>query len=597
MLRARVFPAVATALALAAVSQTARAWVETHVVADDVRVTLERDAPARVEHRITLRIAGGPLRTLDLRGVDGDAEPEPGAFVITERDATLKSLASAREITAEMIPPDNKPTQDGSPQPNVLRLRLGEKGIGRGTYVVQVRYKTRLAERGFITHEGSVARVRFQGLTWEDGFDSARATFHFPAAPSPPRVEERAGNDGPLVLSTLRRTGDRDELELVRPYAPTGEAIVWNVIADGRVFASSSAPKRPEPAPVLSIAQVAGDTGRMGVLRLVGAVGGFLAWILLVARKTREVTLGALAASTKPEPLVPMPLWLRAPLSAAALGGAAWLQVVSRSWSLSALALLGSIALIVFRVPAWPRSFFLRRPGRWLPIAERDAFAPAARPRGAFLDVSTRAGKVCFLLGLGLFGGLSWLAAETSRHLAAMVGLDAVLMLALFGTGRMSALPPRPVEKAAPFLKAVSARVFKTLGEGARLVGRIRVPDGETTPDELRLAVVPKPAAQGFRALEVGVVIAPGMGGAALLPGVIVRFTEGSACEAQLGNMVKAGKLTRGKKAGEVAVVFSPRLPTARMTADLAARLAKAVTAAKAEEQTEKPRRRALRAA
>jgi hypothetical protein len=60
---------------------------------------------------------------------------------------------------------------------------------------------------------------------------------------------------------------------------------------------------------------------------------------------------------------------------------------------------------------------------------------------------------------------------------------------------------------------------------------------------------------------------------------VILRYSEGSPCEAQLGGLVRAGKRTRGRKPGEVAVVFSPRLPTARMTADLAARLARAVAA------------------
>lgn len=602
MLRARALPAVATALALAAVSRTAGAWVETHVVADDVRITLERDAPARVEHRITVRIAGGPLRTLDLRGVDGDAEPEAEAFVVTERDASLKSLASAREVTAELIPPDNKPTRDGGPSPSVLRLRLGEKGIGRGTYVVQVRYRTRLAERGFVTHDGNVARVRWQGVQWDDGFDSARITFDLPAAPSPPRIEERAAAPGaaaeaPLVLSTLRRRGERDELELLRPYAPTGEAITWTFVADGRAFARAATKGRPESAPIITIAQPGGGAGRFGALWLAAAAAGFLGWAMLVARKVREVALGALATGAKPAPLVPMPLLLRAPLSAAALALAAWLQIVQRAWMPGALALLFAAALVVHKIPAWPKSFFLRRPGRWLPVAERDAFAPPERPRGAYLDVSTRAGKLCFVLALAVFAGLCWVAAGTSRHLAWMVGLDAVLVLALFGTGQRSLMPPRPVAKASPFLRDVAGRLTRSLGDTARLVGRIRVPDGETEPDELRLAIVPRPAAQGFRALEAGVVIAPGMGGAALLPGVILRYVEGSPCEAQLGPLVRAGKLTRGKKPGEIAVVFTPRLPTVRMTADLAARLARAVAAVPAPAPAERPRERTRRAA
>lgn len=599
MPRARALPAFATALALAALPRTAAAWVEAHVVSDDVRVTLERDAPARVEHRITVKIAGGPLRALDLRGVDGDAEPEPEAFVVTERDASLRSLASAREVTAELIPPDNKPTSDGSPSPSVLRLRLGEKGIGRGTYVVQVRYRTRLLERGFVTHAGTVARVRWQGVAWEDGFDSARVIFDLPAAPAPPREEERAsapGADALPILSTVRRRGDRDEIELVRPYAPSGEPITWTILADARAFAGGPAPAAPAEAPVLSIAQAGGGgAGRFGVLWLVGAAAGFLAWAMLVARKVREVTLGALAAGAKPAPLVPMPLLLRAPLSAGMLAVAAWLQVVQRAWIPGALVLLGAAALVIHKVPAWPKSFFLRRPGRWLPLAERDAFTPPERPRGAYLDVSTRAGKLGLFAALLGFGGLTWLAAGTSRHLAAMVALDAVLALALFGTGRLRALPPRPVEAASPFLRAVAKRLGKALGESARLVGRIRVPDGETQPDELRLGVLPRPAAQGFRALEAGVVIAPGMGGAALLPGVILRYVEGSPCEAQLGALVRAGKRTRGKKPGEVAVVFTPRLPTSRMTADLASRLARAVMASPATQSAPAPAKPASR--
>jgi hypothetical protein len=76
---------------------------------------------------------------------------------------------------------------------------------------------------------------------------------------------------------------------------------------------------------------------------------------------------------------------------------------------------------------------------------------------------------------------------------------------------------------------------------------------------------------------------------------VILRYVEGSPCEAQLGPLVRAGKLTRGKKPGEVAVVFSPRLPTVRMAADLAARLARSVVAAPAPAAS--PRERTRRAA
>ncbi|MBK8258483.1 MAG: hypothetical protein IPK82_38215 [Polyangiaceae bacterium] len=576
----RILPGVSLAFALVAWPRSASAWVETHVVGDDVRVLFEKDAPARVEHRITVRVAGGPLRVLDLRGVDGDAEPESDAYLVTERDAAAKSLTSAQEITAELLPPDNKPTQDGSKAPSVLRLRLGEKGIGRGTYVVQVRYRTRLVERGFVTFDGTVARIRWNGLAWEDGFDSAKVIFDLPAGPAAPRVEDRAAAgapDAPLILSTVRRKGDRDEIELLKPYVSVGEAPEWKIIADGRAFGKGTASNKPGDFPMISIAQPKGSQGRFGTLWLAGAAFGFLGWAFLVARKVREVTLTSLAVGAKPAPLLPMPLPLRAPLSAGLLGLAGYLQVVKHAWTPGALALLGAALLVVHKVPGWPKSFFLKKPGKWLSVAERETFIKPVRPKGSYLDVSTLAGKVGFVLGLGIIGGLSWLASQTSRHLGWMVALDAVLVLALFGTGRMAWLPPNPVEKVSPFLKSVADRLGKVLKGDARTVGRIRVPDGASEPDELRLAVIPRPAAQGFRALEVGVVIAPGAGGAALLPGVVLRYMEGSPCEAALGKMIQAGKFSRGKKPGEVAVVYAPRLPTARMTADLAARLARAI--------------------
>ncbi len=583
--RAHALFVKAAAFSLFAVPSTANAWVESHVVSDDVRITLSRDAPAKVEHRITVRIAGGPLRTLDIRGVDGDAEPESEAFVVTERDAATKSLASAREVTAELIPPDNKPSKDGSPQPTILRLRLGEKGIGRGTYVVQVRYKTRLAERGFIKHDGTIAQVRWKGPVWEDGFDSARVTFDLPSAPAAPRTEERAtgsdGDDGaaPLVLSTVRRKGERDEIELLRPYVPVGEAITWTVVADGRAFdRNAGPPNSPANAKIISISQVTGDAAnRFRVLWLGAFAVGFLGWAFLLARKVREVTVGALLSGTKPAPLIPCPLLVRAPVSAVLVAAGVWLQVVKHAWTPSAFAILLALLLVVHRPAPWPKSVFLRKPGRWLPISEKEAWAPAPRKTGTYLDVSTRAGKVLLVLGLAVFGGLTFLASETSRHLAAMVALDSTLLLGLFGTGLLSHLPPSPKEKAAPFLHKVEKRLLKKVGDTARLIPRVRVPDGGAEPDELRLAVVPRPATQGFKALEAGIVVVPGMGGPAVFPSVLLRYLAGSPCEEQLSDLVRAGKVTRGRKAGEVAVVFSPRLPTARMTADLTARLADAV--------------------
>ena len=55
---------------------------------------------------------------------------------------------------------------------------------------------------------------------------------------------------------------------------------------------------------------------------------------------------------------------------------------------------------------------------------------------------------------------------------------------------------------ASPELKSAVMQVIDELDNG-----RIRVADGDAQPDELRLGVVPRPAAQGFRSLEIGAVV------------------------------------------------------------------------------------------
>ena len=120
------------------------------------------------------------------------------------------------------------------------------------------------------------------------------------------------------------------------------------------------------------------------------------------------------------------------------------------------------------------------------------------------------------------------------------------------------------------FLRKVARRLRRALHEGdVRLVGRIRVPEGSAEPDELRLAVAPRAAPAGFGAIEIGLVYVQGAGGPLALPEVVLRVTSGSACEAAIEALAQNGRSSRGRRAGERAIVFSPRLPTARMTADL----------------------------
>ena len=244
--------ALAVALpVLVAPVRSARAWVDVHVEADDVRITVEKAGEARVEHRITLKIAGGPLRSFDLRGVDADAAPEAEGYVVPQREAARASLASAVPAIAERLPLETRPRPDGSPPPTVLRVRFDrDKGLGRGVYVILVRYGTHLAVQR--PGGGALARLSWRSPVWEDGFDSARVTFDLPAAPTEPRPDDAVepaaeGTPGtPTVLSTVRRGAARDQIELLRPYAPKGEAITWAIRAEPRAL---QAPPAAAPRP------------------------------------------------------------------------------------------------------------------------------------------------------------------------------------------------------------------------------------------------------------------------------------------------------------------------------------------------------------
>jgi hypothetical protein len=566
---------------LAAPVRAARAWVEVHVEADDVRIAVEKTGDARVEHKIVLKIAGGPLRSFDLRGVDADAVPDPEGYVVPQREAARGSLASAVAAVAERLPLETRPRPDGSPPPTVLRVRFDrDKGLGRGVYVLLVRYATHFVAQA--PPGGALARLSWRGPVWEDGFDSARITFDLPAAPTEPRPDDAPdpAADGapraPLVLSSVRRGAARDQIELVRPYAPKGESIRWGLLADPRAFRSPPPPASSRPGARSVVGALADSANR--ALVVAGALALFVAYSVLVALKAVETARLARAAGAEASPLVPLPPAARSVLAGAALVVGLLVQLALERATLGALLVVAAVALAAHRTPRW-RKVGLRGPGRWLPVGEAAALAGPPRPRGAYLDVSTRAGKALLLVLLGAVAAVvAWLH-ETAPYRAGLLALDATALLAVFCTGRLAELPPDPATAPARLLRAVGKRIRKGLPAGdVRLVGRIRLPEGSEHPDELRLGVVPRTAPPGFVAIEIGVVHVRGAGCALALPEVILRVTKGSPCEAALAALARHGRSARGRRPGELAVVFSPLLPTARMTAGIALRLVRALT-------------------
>ncbi|MBK9267018.1 MAG: hypothetical protein IPM54_45485 [Polyangiaceae bacterium] len=586
------------ALGSLALPRSALAWVDARVAGDDVRIDVSKDGSARVEHKITLRISGGPLRALDLRGVDADAIPETDAYVVPGRDAASGSLAQAEPVSVEMLPPSHRTQDDGSKEPSVMRVRFdADKGLSRGVFVVFVRYKTELFRRGLIRRDGSMAQLRWSGLSWNDGFDSARATFILPAGPTEPRPDEstpdESGQPGAeslpaSTLSTLRRGTGRDELELLRPYAPKGEAVQWLVRFDARALEVTAAKPKTADAPMPQ-APSSVTPARRDFL-FIGAGLVFVLYSLLVALKSREVIRTTAAAGAKARPLIPLPVYVRSVAAGLSLTGGLLLELFMRTGTLGAIFVAFAAALSMHRAPTIAPSSRLRGPGMWLPITEEEAFARPPRRAGTWLDSSTRAGKALLFMSLVLLGVAVWFVSDRSMYHAYLLGFDAVAIFAIFCTGRLSDVPLDAVSYAKPFLQKVAKRIRKAArktGDDIRIIPRIRVPEGSAIPDEMRLAIVPRAPLTGFVGLEVGVVPIPSPASAVHSPEMILRVTTGSPCEESIVAIAEQGKSQRGRRSSERAITLAPRLPTTWMTADLVMRLVTALREArKAEERS-----------
>src|SRR6185503_5942887 len=64
-----------------ALPRPASAWVETRTKSFLSTVDISADGQATVSHELALEVRGGPLRKLELKTSDSDAEPLPDATV------------------------------------------------------------------------------------------------------------------------------------------------------------------------------------------------------------------------------------------------------------------------------------------------------------------------------------------------------------------------------------------------------------------------------------------------------------------------------------------------------------------------------------
>ncbi len=564
----RLSVAVVLGLALLASAADARAWVELTVARDDVKVEIDRQGHARVEHRVLLLVSGGPLPSFVVRGVDPDATLEDGAFVILEKDEKAGKLDAARPLRLT-----KKTVEAGASaiSRTDIEVAFEDKGISRGRFVVVFRYRTDLFAAGSLKHDGTSAVLRWTGPAWDDGLDTTRASFLFPVAPTEPRAESppsEAGEpaDDAGVLATVTRKGPVDVIELVRLYAAKGERVVWAVRADARAF-DVGLPATAAPAPAPAPDAKAAAARRVGPeIWLAGAFILFVVVAGLVFLQGQDVRARAAERSVVPRPLIPLPLFVRAFAGASAYLGGVWLFHGARQPFAGAV-VMASFALVVWYRPIVTKSE-ARAPGKWLPVRLGEVFGRAAPAASGLFHLDSRRARVVVALAmLTALGVVVWLARR-SPDAALLAAACAAPLLALFASGGRRSLPVDLAVDPIPMLHRIALRVQRAR-PGVRLIPRLRLPEGRPDADEVRLVVLPAEPAPGLRAIEVGMGFALGPGGYVLLPEILLRFESKSACEAMVRSLEASGRRAPGRRLDERVLVFSPKLPTARMTAEL----------------------------
>jgi hypothetical protein len=520
------------------------AWVETQIRAYGATVDVERDGTAVVSSELVMSVRGGPLKRLEISGVDSDAEPLPDATVTP----TVQGAASVPLLVERR--------DDG-----VLLLEVDyEKGLRTGRYAFAYRYRTALRDRGLIQRRGSDAELRWQSPRFDQGIDSMRVVFRVPptaTAPSVPSYDVRDPEASfGAFIGNLRRAPDKDELEIVRPHVGQNEAVVWRAVVGSELGPSPEPTALPAPSPARKVAPIVPKPAldRLRAWGLLAAVA--FVYGLLVALKWRGYARACRLCKATPSALVPLPIGVRAPLAglavAAAVGSALFLE--SPTWAGVALA-VGLLAAAL-RAPKVAPS--LRGPGRWLPLTASEVFAKThQRLPGALLDASRFSGFLLFALLLAGALGAGGSLLSRSPHDALLVFVAASLLVPLFLTGRQSDLPKAPVEAPRSLFRAVS-RAFEKR-PGTKVVPWGRLSDANGAIDELRLLLKLKGALDGLVAVEFGAEVVRGLGGSVLSPYVLVRAREGSAAHQALP---RAATFTRGRKPEERVAILRPSLPT-----------------------------------
>ncbi|HSO31157.1 MAG TPA: hypothetical protein VLT33_01540, partial [Labilithrix sp.] len=241
----------------------AKGWEEVHQTSDDVRVSVGADGAALVTHHLRYRVVAGHFKTLEVVGLDPRAELVVETTVLPEKGG---------EIPARL--------EQNPKTPGAVRIAYDEpRGLGRGVYVVDVKYKLDLVATKMLVRDGAMWRLSWTAPPSPEGHDGARIVFETPSAPTEPRLA--SPEQAATTLATIRREPERDELELVRAHVPRGEAVTWSARVDPKAFPRVLSPElRPPTAAVIAAVPVPNNVPAVLIASALAVLAGGLAFAL-----------------------------------------------------------------------------------------------------------------------------------------------------------------------------------------------------------------------------------------------------------------------------------------------------------------------------
>ena len=540
-------------MCLLAAPASAKGWEEVHQTSDDVRIIAAADGTATVVHHLRYRVVAGRFKALDFAGIDPHASLVAETTVLPEKGG---------EISARV--------EENPKTPGAVRIAYDEpRGLGRGVYVVDVKYQLDLVAAKLLVRDGAMWRLSWTAPPSPEGHDGARVVFELPAAPTEPRVA--SPDQATTTLATVRREPEKDELELVRAHVPRGEAVTWSARVDPKAFPKVVSPElRPPTAATVAAVPVPNHVPALLLASAFAVLAGALAFLL--RRKQALVAHAADAAGVRARPLLPVRFGLGPFVYGLSTAGALAALLWGTPLHGAALVVV-AMALAAHRSPlalARPRG-----PGRWQPVPDAEVLVKRApiRAAGDALDLATRTGKVTFFaLGLAL-AALSCALKTRVAGAAVAIPLTAVALVPLFLTGTRAQLPRTPHELAA-----------RVLGPARDMLGRLvdlahvdvrclaRFGEGTKTYDEVRLACAPSDPIPGLRAIELALA-GPSAGAPSTLPEVLVRFDDGSPAASKIAQLAPGIRVVTGRSPEEKVLRLAPRIPTPSGAAHLLARL------------------------